>query len=144
MEILGSVISSGTGAVAAPGGSLQELPGLGDVEGHAGDAGGNLKGRGVQGGVGHLGVERPMDGLQVGEGGLGGDGLHLIGRAVQGGQADQDGLAQGRLVHAGARRAHMEDQMVPLDLPGGLLQITAHGLGDVLQHLVHLGAAVSE
>lgn len=35
----------------------------------------------------------------------------------------------------------MEDQMVPLDLPGGLLQITAHGLGDVLQHLVHLGAA---
>ncbi len=103
--------------------------------------GGDLKGGGVQGGVGHLGVERPVDGLQVGEGGFGGDGLHLIGRAVQGGQTDQNGLAQGRLVHAGARRAHMEDQMVSLDLPGGLLQITAHGLGDVLQHLVHLGAA---
>jgi hypothetical protein len=70
-----------------------------------------------------------VDGLQVGEGGLGGDGLHLIGRAVQGGQAVQDGLSGvAPPGHAGARRAIWKTDG-PLDLPGGLVQITAPAWG---------------
>ena len=124
---------------AAPGGPLQGGLGIGDLEVQAGDAGGDLKGLLVQGGVLYLGVDLVVDGLHVHRLGVGGDGGEDQGLLAVGGKSGEDLPLHVGEVEGPAGGAHVEDELVVQHLPGGLLDPAAQLRFDPGQQGVHLG-----
>ena len=133
---VGLTDGNGDGAGLPGLGLFQDALGLFRVDGTAHDHGGQLAVGVLGGGLGLL-IHQLAENLPSELGA--GDGLGLYGQGgLSGGQGAGNLLQQGLLVHLGPVGAHGDCEGVGLQLVGEVHRVLVHGLGDLVDVLLHL------